>query len=152
MRDRAGSDHSHSTQVRLFEEVGWFGHSSGITETVQSPEHAWGCKDQVHQEGKDGRATWPNIHCHPVCAEAGHAGRVPPRQHFGDYGSQIGTAPLCTQKGWGRGQAAPCSPGAEQRLSTNSRKGISCVSLPASQQAQSNDCRSMSELSDLFIW
>lgn len=85
------------------------------------------------QEGRGGWATWSNTYCHPVSAEARHAGRVPSPQHFGGCGSWLGTAPLCTQKGWGRGQAAPCSPGAEQRLFTNSRKGISCVSLLASQ-------------------
>lgn len=88
-------------------------------------------RSRSSQEGRDGWATWPNTCCHPVSAEAGHVGRDPPPQHFWGCGSRRGSAPLCMLKGWGQQQAASHSPGAEQRLPTNSRKLISCVSPPA---------------------
>lgn len=101
LRDRAGGCPGHGAQVGLFEEVGWFGHSNGNTGATQSPEHGGSCEDQVQLGGRNGWVTWPNTHHHPVSAEAGCSGRVPPPQPFGGCGSQLGTAPLCTQKGHG---------------------------------------------------
>lgn len=49
---RAGSGPGHGAQVGLFEKVGGFGYSSGNAETPQSPEHGWGCEDQVQLGGE----------------------------------------------------------------------------------------------------
>lgn len=53
VRDRVGGVPGHSAQAGRFEEMGWFGHSNGNTETVQSTAGGQGCKDQV-QPGMDG--------------------------------------------------------------------------------------------------
>lgn len=83
---QGGGGPGHGAQVGLLEEAGWFGHSSGNTEALQSPDCGWSCEDEVvhpaRRRVRDGWATWPNTHCHPVSAEAEHADRDPPHQCF----------------------------------------------------------------------
>lgn len=75
-------------------------------------------RTRLSQEGREGWAT-----CHPVSAEAGHAGRSTPE--FWGLCELAGHSTAAHTEGMGSGQAAPCSP--EAKALHQQQQGVSAV-------------------------